>query len=56
MKAAVLYEVETPLAIEELTLLPPKEGCVLDTFFCLGWFGLYRRLWPHNTIHFSEVH
>jgi hypothetical protein len=30
--------------------------CVLDTFFCLGWFGLYRRLWPHNTIHFGEVH
>jgi len=30
--------------------------CVLDTFFCLGWFGPYRRLWPHNAIHFSEVH
>src|SRR6266487_2967632 len=26
--------------------------CVLDTFFCLGWFGPYRRLWPHNAIHF----
>ena len=32
------------------------ERCVLDTFFCLGWFGPYRRLWPHNAIHFSEVH
>src|SRR6266511_159704 len=31
-------------------------GCVLDTFFCLGWFGSYTRLWPHNTRHFGEVH
>ena len=39
-----------------LLWLPPFPGCVLDTFFCLGWFGPYRRLWPHNAIHFSEVH
>jgi len=37
-------------------LMPCTLGCVLDTFFCLGWFGPYRRLWPHNAIHFSEVH
>jgi hypothetical protein len=30
--------------------------CVLDTFFRLGWFGPHKRLWPHNTIHFGEVH
>jgi hypothetical protein len=36
--------------------LVEQPTCVLDTFFCLGWFGSYRRLWPHNTIHFGEVH
>ena len=30
--------------------------CVLDTFFCLGGFGSYRRLWTYNAVHFSEVH
>jgi len=39
-----------------IDLTPPLIACVLDTFFCLGWFGPYRRLWPHNAIHFSEVH
>jgi hypothetical protein len=36
--------------------LPCLVTCVLDTFFRLGWFGLDKRLWPHNTIHFGEVH
>src|SRR5438132_6904837 len=35
---------------------PTACGCVLDTFFCLGGFGSYRRLWPYNAVHFSEVH
>src|SRR6266481_3765394 len=36
--------------------LPSLWSCVLDTFFRLGWFGPHKRLWPHNTIHFGEVH
>jgi hypothetical protein len=32
------------------------QSCVLDTFFCLGGFGSYRRLWSYNAVHFSEVH
>jgi len=34
----------------------PLLSCVLDTFFCLGGFGSYRRLWTYNAVHFSEVH
>ena len=36
MRAAVLYEVGAPLAIEELTLLPPKEGEVRVRFAASG--------------------
>ena len=36
MRAAVLYEVGGPLAIEELTLLPPKEGEVRVRFAASG--------------------
>ena len=43
-----------PRTAEELN--PSLGGCVLDTFFRLGWFGPHKRLWPHNTIHFGEVH
>ena len=39
-----------------LEYAPPYPSCVLDTFFRLGWFGPHKRLWPHNTIHFGEVH
>src|SRR2546421_3845559 len=35
---------------------PTCATCVLDTFFCLGGFGSYRRLWTYNAVHFSEVH
>jgi class 3 adenylate cyclase len=37
-------------------LIPHSQACVLDTFFRLGWLGPHKRLWPHNTIHFGEVH
>jgi S-(hydroxymethyl)glutathione dehydrogenase/alcohol dehydrogenase len=36
MKAAVLYDVATPLAIEELTLLPPKAGEVRVRYVASG--------------------
>jgi S-(hydroxymethyl)glutathione dehydrogenase/alcohol dehydrogenase len=36
MKAAVLYDVGTPLAIEDLTLLPPKEGEVRVRYVASG--------------------
>ncbi len=36
MKAAVLYEVGTPLAIEDLTLLPPKDGEVRVRYVASG--------------------
>jgi Zn-dependent alcohol dehydrogenase len=36
MKAAVLYEVGKPLAIEDLTLLPPKDGEVRVRYIASG--------------------
>ena len=45
------------LLLDEPSLgLAPMLVCVLDTFFRLGWLGPHKRLWPHNTIHFGEVH
>jgi len=41
---------------EKRTISSPFQSCVLDTFFCLGGFGSYRRLWTYNAVHFSEVH
>ena len=49
--------IDARTAMLEWSAAPPTlASCVLDTFFRLGWFGPHKRLWPHNTIHFGEVH
>ncbi len=37
-------------------VIPSRFGCVLETFFHLGGFGLYTQLRPHDTIHVCAVH